>query len=306
MIAIQVRILAGPDTGKRLLLRQTEVSFGRDPGCDLLLDLPFVSRRHGALRFEDGRWVLVNESANGTRLGAKLVTKKPRPIKGPTPVIVGDTEVFEIVSAEAVPDEPDADDDTPQPTTPTGDTKTLSGRSKLWIGIGGFWVIAILLMVFIDPGNNGGNGNRLDDIPPLTAAQIEAEIRRLPEKQPPAPKNRVRLYLQEAHDHYNSRNSDPGEAVEALQKYKLAWSYTLEPRLQDIEHRRRFQNVQDELVARITKQYKLAHDYMSKGAFTDALREWKQLQEMYPDPRSRIFKNAQAQSNLTKQRLAGR
>jgi hypothetical protein len=45
----------------------SEMSIGRDRGCDLVLRDPEISRRHAQLRFRDGRWILRDlDSTNGT------------------------------------------------------------------------------------------------------------------------------------------------------------------------------------------------------------------------------------------------
>jgi hypothetical protein len=55
---------------------RSPVRVGRDPACELLLDAPFVSGRHGLLQFDDqDAWYTDLGSRNGTELdGAALVT----------------------------------------------------------------------------------------------------------------------------------------------------------------------------------------------------------------------------------------
>lgn len=49
---------------------------GRDPGCDIVLGDPTVSRRHVQLRFHDGIWSLRDlDSTNGTRLNDSPVVR---------------------------------------------------------------------------------------------------------------------------------------------------------------------------------------------------------------------------------------
>ena len=53
---------------------------GRDEACDLQLDDPLISRRHAEVRFDHGRWWLVDlQSRNGTRLDGQLVERAPLP-----------------------------------------------------------------------------------------------------------------------------------------------------------------------------------------------------------------------------------
>jgi hypothetical protein len=53
---------------------------GRDESCEVRLDDPLVSRRHAEIRFEHGRWWVVDlASRNGTRLDGRLVERAPLP-----------------------------------------------------------------------------------------------------------------------------------------------------------------------------------------------------------------------------------
>ncbi len=42
--------------------------FGRNPGCDLVLDHPLVSRHHAEVRYQNNGFVLIDFSTNGTEL----------------------------------------------------------------------------------------------------------------------------------------------------------------------------------------------------------------------------------------------
>ena len=46
-----------------------EIWFGRDTGCDFVLDARSVSRRHFSVTLEGGAIVVKDDSSNGTRLG---------------------------------------------------------------------------------------------------------------------------------------------------------------------------------------------------------------------------------------------
>jgi hypothetical protein len=53
---------------------------GRDESCEVRLDDPLVSRRHAEIRFEHGRWWVVDlASRNGTRLDGRIVERAPLP-----------------------------------------------------------------------------------------------------------------------------------------------------------------------------------------------------------------------------------
>ena len=58
----------------------SDFAIGREPPCQLTLDDPHISRRHVEVRYEQGRWWLVDMgSRNGTRLDGKLVQRAPLP-----------------------------------------------------------------------------------------------------------------------------------------------------------------------------------------------------------------------------------
>ena len=160
MSTLQVHILAGPQTGARLKLNQSPVSFGRSAENALIIDAPVVSRQHGELTLgDDGRWMLVNLSANGTRVGRKKATKKPVPLTDGASITIGDTEVFRVYLSEetaaqapAALDEPAADDQAQQHAPGAG----LKGKSKLWIGIG-LWVLFLVgISLFFATSDRGG------------------------------------------------------------------------------------------------------------------------------------------------------
>ncbi len=57
-----------------------DFAIGREPPCELTLDDPHISRRHAEVRYEQGRWWLVDlGSRNGTRLNGKLVQRATLP-----------------------------------------------------------------------------------------------------------------------------------------------------------------------------------------------------------------------------------
>ncbi len=63
---------------------QSEISLGRDPGCDLVLEDDTVSTRHAQMAYHHGQWWLQDlSSTNGTILNRTMVTT-------PTVVTSGD------------------------------------------------------------------------------------------------------------------------------------------------------------------------------------------------------------------------
>jgi hypothetical protein len=69
-----LKIVTGPFAGQAFALQSSVVVVGREPGCDVVVDHPSVSRRHARLTYQDG-WFFVEDmgSLNGVSLnGARI------------------------------------------------------------------------------------------------------------------------------------------------------------------------------------------------------------------------------------------
>ena len=102
--ALAVRCLSGPLQGHSYRLSAKGLVFGRDPGCDVRfpLETPGVSRRHCALRMDQGVPVLVDlGSTSGTYMegGKRLPPSYPEPmIAGARFYLGSKQQCFQIVS----------------------------------------------------------------------------------------------------------------------------------------------------------------------------------------------------------------
>ena len=66
----------GALSGSRYLLDEDEVTVGRDPRADILLDDPTVSRQHAVFRRENGAYTVIDAgSLNGTYVNRQRVDK---------------------------------------------------------------------------------------------------------------------------------------------------------------------------------------------------------------------------------------
>ena len=66
---VNLSCVAGPDAGRWIALDGRPVVIGRDPGCDLTLDDPELSRRHARIiGSDDGFHITDLDSANGVRI----------------------------------------------------------------------------------------------------------------------------------------------------------------------------------------------------------------------------------------------
>ena len=95
-----VTILSGPQTGRSIPLGRGSHTIGRDPGCDVVLSDPYLSKRH--LRLDIGQTVEVVDlgSANGIEIDGELVSRAR--VNGALVVLAGGTELhIEVENREA-------------------------------------------------------------------------------------------------------------------------------------------------------------------------------------------------------------
>ena len=71
----------------------TCVVVGRDPGCDVVLPSPEVSRRHLVLAWEQDRVLVTDTSANGTSVSGRILRRASELLPPATPLSVGPFEV---------------------------------------------------------------------------------------------------------------------------------------------------------------------------------------------------------------------
>ena len=116
----RLRVESGERSGERIPLPESPsrpIRVGRAESADVCFgDDARISREHAELRFEDGRWVLVNLAQHGTRVGWRTVRGRRR-LRAGDLLVLGETEVaFERVSGPASGAEAPA---TLTPRTPT-------------------------------------------------------------------------------------------------------------------------------------------------------------------------------------------
>ena len=260
---------------------QAPVTFGRDPGCGVVLAEPFVSREHGALLVEDERWVLVNRSPNGTLVNNKLykaVNKRPRRLRDGDVVGVGNQPLFSValegVVATPADDGPDEDDD-PRPK--------LGGKAKVWIGIGVYMVLMLGLVLFFTTLNRGNAGRPMGAAPRgMAPADIAAALREpLPPLRPADPA-RAEQYLQEAGRWYNRLDTEPDAAFLAHQAYQQALSAANTKVFDRGQDQQQFLDVQQRLTEVVTRYYDQGRNHLDAGGYQSAVQAFDELFRVYP------------------------
>jgi len=278
---LQVHIIAGPTAGQRLQLNTSPISFGRAPESALVLDLPVVSRNHGELRCEeDGTWVLVNHSQNGTRLNRKRVTTKPRPIPDGASVVIGDEEVFRISFVGSGEDAGYNNDDESAAAAvgPTGG----KNRNKLWLGLGIWFAICIGLFVFFATLGGGNNDDKpaRGGIIELTSVDQVRDMLDTPIDQA-TPDNRAYTeHVTRAREAY--KRGDITDMYDVYTGYREAQRY-LEPgrRLDPIDQQQ-LNAAEDRLVEEVYKLYTTAYNKLGAGQYLECVRVVDQFYRIYP------------------------
>jgi S-DNA-T family DNA segregation ATPase FtsK/SpoIIIE len=97
--AARLTVIAGPDQGREFMLRPGSAVVGREPGCEVTLTDPMVSRRHARLNIGDTVEVIDQGSANGLTVAAASVQRAT--LQNGDTVAVGDTE-FRVTLLRAV------------------------------------------------------------------------------------------------------------------------------------------------------------------------------------------------------------
>lgn len=302
---IELHILAGKNAGRRLVLDQQAITLGRDAHCDITIDLPYISREHAQLRYDEAGWVLANQSANGTWLNGKKVTKKPRPLTDASIVTIGDEHVLEIVSlsppsvaasAAAATASPasSSEDASDQASTAPAPGTGLTKRAKLWIGIGAYMVLMLAVIVFFSTlDQSASSDNDTLAVPEFTAAAIASEIRQ-PPRQQLADERTMRKALVEAGELFALRETDPLTRYRAYESYRVAQSYAPDLKLPDSLDARRYQVLEQELIDDVTKRYQEAYNLLHARQYDAAAKAFEKLLERYPaGTSSALFENAQ-------------
>ena len=99
-VTATVTVLNGPQTGHVVVLGRGSHTVGRDPGCDLVLADPYLSKRH--VRIDIGQTVDVVDlgSANGVEVEGELVARVR--VSGALVALAGSTELhIEVETHEA-------------------------------------------------------------------------------------------------------------------------------------------------------------------------------------------------------------
>ena len=280
--SIQVHILAGRSAGKRVLVSDSPITFGRSTDCSIIVDLPHVSREHAALKCEDGDWWLINQSPNGTQLGRKNIRNKPvKVVAGAASVIsIGGEAICEVTPQAFV--QPVETDETGAAAAGNGAAASgMTRRAKLWIGIGIYLVVMFGLAIFFSTLRTHEEADVAGPIEAMSRENIRDEIREPLSARPPEPA-RMRDYLDTADQELALEASEPDALFRANEAYRRAAAYAGDDGFADPLHVRQAIVVEDRLVEQITAQYERAFNLLQARQYEPAADAYRRLLAMYP------------------------
>ena len=313
---LEVTIHAGPTAGQRIRVNRSPAAFGRDPENALVLGLPTVSRVHGELRYDNGRWSVVNLSPNGTKVNRRAVGKKPRQLEDGDQIIIGNEAVMTVATRATDDDsavEMSEDRDIGAAPAPVQRQK-MTARTKLWMTIIGFWAIVGLTVLFYEGGSSPvAEGPK--DLPVLSESDIATAIREPQPKREPSPRNAVE-HFDEAQAYYQSIGADPQNAFRAFDSYKTALSYAYGDSFTNPRDDwggkttaelaiagKRYLELEQQLIRDVTRLYEDAVGKLRDGRLSDARQAFERVYKLYSDSSSEIYRNAQRQRDLARRRL---
>ena len=285
---------AGP---RHVSFSQSPVTFGRGPDNAVVLLDAAVSRQHGELRFENDAWYLVNHSVNGTRARGKRVTAKPRKLQNGDEIAVEDVSLFTISIGDAPTSLP-AVDASPQATAPAA--RPMSRKTKLWIGIGSYLGLMLLVLIFAQLyKDDSPEGTAF--APMLTEEQIAAEIRK-PLQLDENPERAV-ARLRDARQLYHRPEAAYDALYQAHRAYKESLAYSGRAKFTEGLDHQHFDETEMNLIAQVSRRYRDAYALLSAGSLPEAERAFADLQRFYSDSQSEIFLNAQQQQAAIRRQL---
>ncbi len=295
---LDVTVLAGSTANTRLRFTHGPVSFGRDLSHPLVLDLPTVSRDHGYFDLRDGQWVVVNRSPNGLKLGRKSVTRKPVNLPANTSITIGDAPLLQVElrrAGEAVPSlDLDAalarkhaqEQNQPKDQDPIHRRNKLPTRTRILLGVVGFWVLLFALLLLFEPlfrdADVDDTGKLNLPVARLSDAQLDARVRLDP---PNLPTDDVRAEraLEEAALNYGLIDINPDAAWKAMNAYRTAAGYLPDDRLDDPLLQRRYLDLQQRLSEDLSLRYADALGKLESRRFAAAAEAFDDLQKRFPD-----------------------
>lgn len=285
--SIQILLLSGPQQGKRLELTGEKFIYGRQSDCDIPIAGEYVSREHGMIALQDDQWVLQNHSNNGTQVNRKKVGRKGFKLVNQDIVQVGGEDMFQLIIPQIAVAQSPTDEalDTPRRKT--------SKRTKIWIGIGSYLVAILFLVVYLGTLRKSED-SRIIKPPELPPSVIEEIIRKQVTVTTPDP-HAAADYLKQAEELYNRQDVTLSGTYRVYRAYQLALAHSRKSYFEDGLQQLRFDQVQKKLIEEVCRKYNEAFERLRSREYRVAERQFRQLNDYYPDTTSQLFENCEKQ-----------
>ncbi len=244
--------------------------------------------------------------------------RKPRVLNDGDQIVIGNQPVMTVGLRAG--DGTTIINDAPQNVGATPNAPVQSAvnpRTKLWLGIAGFWITVFAVALFLSGGEEANDGEG-PTLPLLTDAEIAEAIRTPLPKQEPSDRNATE-WFNDAAGFDQVINADARNAFRAFHAYKTSLSYAYgddftddrdawggKPAAELAIAQRRYLVLEDQMVRDVTRLYEDAAGKMRDGRYADARRGFQDVFEFYNESSSRIYKNAMRQRDLARRRLAPR
>ncbi|MAE68107.1 MAG: hypothetical protein CMJ18_27985 [Phycisphaeraceae bacterium] len=287
MPSLQIQLMHGKTAGRNLAFEQERVTFGRAEDNDLVLADEHVSRHHGEIRYEGDRWVLYNLSRSGTKVRRARVGDKPRPLADGEVVSIGRQSAFRLRIAPAEGGRAAIAEDVP------AEERRLSGRAKLWIGIGIYLVVSVGVIVVLATvvGRDSSGPVQLD--PVFTVSQIQRDVTRKPRGREHPDPVRADAWRQRATEFFMQRQIAKANRFNAYRAYQQSLSWSDRDAFEDKADLLRFNDLETELIDLVIRYYEDGYAKLRAGQYREAAEAFRELIRYYPDHESPLFRNVE-------------
>lgn len=287
MASIQILLLAGPQQGQLLELSSDELTFGRQSDCSISIAGDFVSREHGTISFDNDQWILENQSPNGTKVNHKKVGRKGFKLLDQDIVQIGDEDVFQIMIPQSITATPAEIDQSTHPK------RKQSNRNKIWIAIGSYLVIACFGLIYLGTLQKSEDQG-IEKPNELTMTQI-AQVIRTPYQVQVANERAAADFLREAEELYNRQDISIDGTYRVYHAYQMALAHNQKTYFENGLHQLRFDQIQKQLIDKVSDKYNDAFGRLRSREYRFAEKQFRKLNEYYPDTTTELFKNCEAQ-----------
>ncbi len=307
MPILRIELLYPPHTGRVIDFDDQAISFGRAAENTLTIEVPQASRDHGNIYYEDGRWFCANESPNGTCVNGKRI-KKPIALKHGDAIGIDKVPMFRVLlPTEASHTDPSLNQQAqvaePVVNKLTPEEAAARKRIRLWTGIAVYMVIMLVVIIVLDQVSGDGNQQGVQAAKQLTPAQITSEITR-PFTRPKYERDAAQQ-LAKARSLFKVRQVEPRNRYDAFVAYKEALAFSGKPVFENGIVHREFQAVESEIVEVVNRTYRQAYALLRSRQYEAATQEFgKLIQDIYPDSRSKIYRNANAQLAIARRKAS--